>query len=110
MCMRCFETSRRSLLLGGGAVAAAMGTGVVHARVSPQQMVPLIGPGYRPVDADEKGMWQQMERVEEEIAGSNLLIKDPRLTSYLQDIIGSVGGPAAKQQPATGCFKATHAH
>ena len=29
-------------------------------------------------------MWQQMERVEEEIAGSNLLIKDPALTAYLQ--------------------------
>ena len=38
----------------------------------PSAMVPLIGPGYRPVDADERGMWQQMERVEEEIAGSNL--------------------------------------
>ena len=24
-------------------------------------------------------MWQQMERVEEEISGSNLLIKDPQL-------------------------------
>ena len=47
-------------------------------------MVPLIGPGYRPVDADERGMWQQMERVEEEIAGSNLVVKDPALTAYLQ--------------------------
>jgi beta-barrel assembly-enhancing protease len=96
MCMRCFETSRRGLLLGGGALAATMGAGAAQARVRPQEMVPLIGPGYRPTDADEKGMWQQMDRVEEEISGSNLLIKDPALTSYLQDIIGSVGGPAAK--------------
>ena len=44
-------------------------------------MVPLIGPGYRPTDADEKGLWQQIERVEEEIAGSNLLIKDPASTA-----------------------------
>jgi predicted Zn-dependent protease len=94
--MRCFETSRRGLLLGGGALAATLGAGAAQARVRPQDMEPLIGPGYRPVDADEKGMWQQMDRVEEEISGSNLLIKDPRLTSYLQDIIGSVGGPAAK--------------
>jgi predicted Zn-dependent protease len=94
--MRCFETSRRALLIGGGALAATVGTGAAHARVRPQDMAPLIGPGYRPVDADEKGMWQQMDRVEEEISGSNLLIKDPALTSYLKGIIGSVGGPAAK--------------
>ena len=42
-------------------------------------MVPLIGPGFSPTDKDENGLWQQMERVEEEIAGSNLLIKDPKL-------------------------------
>ena len=59
-------------------------------------MVPLIGPGYRAVDQDEKGMWQQMERVEEEVSGSNLLIKDPQLTAYLGDLIGRVGGPAGE--------------
>ena len=59
-------------------------------------MVPLIGPGYRPVDADEHGMWQQMERVEEEISGSNLLVRDPALASYLKGLIGKVGGPAAR--------------
>src|SRR4029450_3626054 len=40
--------------------------------------------------------WKEMERAEEEIAGSNLLIQDPKLTGYLRDIIGTVGGPAAK--------------
>jgi len=59
-------------------------------------MTPLIGPGYRPVDADEKGMWQLMERVEEEVAGTNLLIKNPALQGYLKNLIGTVGGPAAK--------------
>jgi len=59
-------------------------------------MVPLIGPGYRPTDADELGLWKLMDRVEEEIAGSNILIKDPALISYLQQLIGNVGGPAAK--------------
>ena len=96
MCMRCLETSRRSLLLGGGALAAALGTGTAQARVRPADMTALIGPGYRPTDTDERGMWQQMDRVEEEIAGSNLLLKDPQLTAYLRDLIGSVGGPAAK--------------
>ena len=96
MCMRCLEVSRRAMLAGGGALAASMATGVAQARIRPGDMQPLIGPGYKPTDADEKGLWQQMDRVEEEIAGSNLLIKDPALTSYLQDLIGTVGGPAAK--------------
>ena len=83
----------RRVVLGGG---LAMTAGIAQARILPRDMVPLIGPGYRAVDQDEKGLWQQMERVEEEVAGSNLLIKDPRLTSYLQTLIGNVGGPAAK--------------
>ena len=96
MCARCLEVTRRSLLLGGGATAAVLHTGVASARVRPQDMVPLIGPGYRPTDRDEIGLWNEMERVEEEVAGSNLLITDPKLTSYLQNLIGTVGGPAAK--------------
>ncbi|MDQ3079613.1 MAG: M48 family metalloprotease [Pseudomonadota bacterium] len=87
---------RRNLLLAGGALAAASATGVASARVLPQAMVPLIGPGYRPTDADERGMWQQMERVEEEIAGSNLVVQDPELSGYLKGLIGKVGGPAAR--------------
>ena len=87
---------RRSLLLAGGALAAAATTGTANARVLPSAMVPLIGPGYRPVDADERGMWQQMERVEEEIAGSNLIVQDPALANYLKGLIGKVGGPAAR--------------
>ena len=88
--------SRRAVLTAGGSLAAATATGVAEARILPKDMVPLIGPGYRAVDEDERGMWQQMERVEEEISGSNLLIKDPELTAYLGDLIGHVGGPAAK--------------
>jgi beta-barrel assembly-enhancing protease len=96
MCGRCLEISRRSLLVGGGVAAAALHTGVAQARVRPQDMVPLVGPGYRPTDADEKGLWKEMERVEEEVAGSNLLITDPQVTGYLRNLIGTVGGPAAK--------------
>ena len=96
MCIRCLELSRRSLLVGGGVAAASLTTGVAQARVRPQDMVPLVGPGYRPTEADEQGLWQLMDRAEEEIAGSNLLIQDPALTAYLKDIIVRVGGPAAK--------------
>ena len=96
MCMRCYELNRRALLAGGGAAAAALTTGVAQARILPSQVPPLIGPGFKPTDTDEIGLWQQMERVEEEVAGSNILIKDPQLIEYLQDLIGTVGGPAAK--------------
>ena len=96
MCARCYEVSRRSLLAGGAVAGAALGTGVAQARVRPADMVPLIGPGFRPTDRDELGLWQQMNRVEEEIAGSTLLIRDEALTAYLRNLIGKVGGPAAK--------------
>ena len=85
--------TRRSVLTGATALLAAV---PAAARISPAAMVPLIGPGYRAQDPDEKGMWQQMQRVEEEIAGSNLLVTDPGLTRYLRDLIGKVGGPAAR--------------
>ena len=91
------SVSRRSFLTGMGAGTAALVTGpVAAAPPDPFALPPLVGPGYRPTDADEKGMWQLMERAEEEIAGSNILIEDEALTGYLRDIIGSVGGPAAK--------------
>jgi predicted Zn-dependent protease len=95
MCVRC-AISRRSLLVGGAATAAALHAGVAQARIRPQDMVPLVGPGYKPTERDEIGLWKEMDRAEEEIAGSNLLVTDPRLTGYLQNIIGTVGGPAAR--------------
>jgi len=88
--------SRRALIGGAGALALTLPTGIASARIRPGEMKPLIGPGYRAVDPDEKGLWQQVERVEEEIAGSNLLLKDPGIARYLQDLIGKVGGPAAR--------------
>jgi predicted Zn-dependent protease len=96
MCFRCYELNRRSLLIGGGVAAASLSTGVAQARIRPADMRPLIGPGFRPTDRDEIGLWQQMDRVEEEVAGSNILIKDPQLIKYLPTLIGDVGGPAAK--------------
>ncbi len=88
--------TRRALIGAGAAAGASLATGTASGRILPRDMAALIGPGYRPVDPDEKGLWQQMERVEEEVAGSNLLLADPGLTRYLQDIIGHVGGPAAR--------------
>jgi predicted Zn-dependent protease len=95
MCIRC-EISRRSMLIGAGALAGAAMTGVASARVKPADMVPLIGPGFKPTDKDEQGLWQQVERVEEEVAGSNLVIADKSVGSYASELIAKIGGPAAK--------------
>jgi len=96
MCARCSQLTRRSLLAGGGIAAASLATGVAQARVRPADMVPLVGKGFKPTERDEQGIWQLMDRAEEEISGSNLLIQDPQLTGYLRDLIGKVGGPAAQ--------------
>ena len=90
------QLTRRTLLGGAGAMAAVLSAGAANARILPKDMNPLIGPGYRAVDQDEKGLWQLMERVEEEVSGSNLMIQDEKLKRYLGNLIGNVGGPAAR--------------
>jgi predicted Zn-dependent protease len=85
------------VLLGGLGCACCAGlAGTAEARIRPADMKPLVEPGHRPTDKDEQGLWQQYQRVEEEIAGSNLLVRDPDLTRYLGGIAERVGGPAAK--------------
>ena len=88
--------TRRMLLGGMGCACCAGVAGTAQARIRPADMIPLVGPGHRPEDKDEQGLWQQYERVEEEIAGSNLLLKDEKLARYLGGIAERVGGPAAK--------------
>lgn len=89
-------TTRRSVLGGFGCACCAGLVGTAQARITPAQVEPLIGPGHRPTDKDEQGMWQLYERAERDIADSNLLIKDKALTSYLGGIGERVGGPAAR--------------
>ena len=90
--------SRRTMIGGlGCACCAGLVGNAAHARISPLSMKPLIGPSHRPVDADEKGLWSQYERVEADIAGSNLLIRDPALIAYLVSP-GKDGGKAFWQR------------
>jgi predicted Zn-dependent protease len=88
--------TRRMLLGGLGCACCAGLAGTADARIRPADMKPLVGPGHRPEDKDEQGLWQQYQRVEEEIAGSNLLIKDGELTAYLAGLAARTGGPAAQ--------------
>jgi predicted Zn-dependent protease len=88
--------TRRALMGGLGCACCTGLAGMAQARISPLTMTPLIARGYRPTEKDEQGLWQQYERVEQEIADSNLLIRDKQLTSYLGDLVGRIGGPAAR--------------
>jgi predicted Zn-dependent protease len=88
--------TRRSALGTLGCACCLGAFGAAEARISPRSMKPLIGPGHRPTAKDEIGIWQQYERVEQEVAGSNLLVHDPNLASYLGGVAERVGGPAAK--------------
>ena len=89
--------TRRALVAGlGCACCASLLPGPAAARIRPRDMEPLVGAGYRPTDEDERGLWQQYERFEAEVAGSNLLIADPSLAAYLGDVVERVGGPAAR--------------
>ena len=88
--------TRRMMLSGLGCACCAAIAGTAEARIRPGEMKALVGPGHQPTDKDEQGLWQQYQRVEEEIAGSNLLLKDPELEAYLRSIAARVGGPAAK--------------
>jgi len=89
--------SRRAMLAGlGCACCAGLLPSLAQARIRPADMRPLVGAGFRPTDDDERGLWQQYERFEEEVAGSNLLIQDQRLTSYVGGLMERVGGPAAR--------------
>lgn len=64
-------------------------------RVAPMEMTPLIGPGYAAEDDDERGMWQLFDRLEDEIANSNLLVRDPELTAYVHSVMRRLLGETA---------------
>lgn len=83
--------SRRSFVAGGVCACAACGVASdAMARISPTAMTPLAGMGFKPTDDDERGLWQVMDRAEEEIASSNLLIRDSVLKDYVGGVMGNL--------------------
>lgn len=87
--------SRREFVIGG-LCGCALGAGAPGARgaVNPSALQSLVTPGYRPSDPDERGMWHACERLEERLAGSNLLLTDAALHGYvgavLQRLLGGM--------------------
>jgi beta-barrel assembly-enhancing protease len=57
---------------------------------------PIVGENYVPIDADEKGMWQQASKAEEKFASSDLLVTDNDLKELVSDIIVNLIGARAK--------------
>ena len=86
--------SRRQFLTGIGGCAACM-AGAANAYVLPTDLAPLVGEGYTPSDADERGIWQSLERIEESISTSPQLLQAPQLHAYTVRVIERlVGRPA----------------
>lgn len=89
-----------ALCWGGPAVARAAGgerRAPGDASIDPAaELGPLIAAGYQPVDADEKGLWQQCERLEEEVASSSLLMNTPDLHRYTVGVVERLLGDQAR--------------
>lgn len=52
-----------------------------------------IPPGYTPTEArDEQGLWQELKEMEVELNQSALLVRDPELNNYVQQIVCRVAG------------------
>ncbi len=90
------QLSRRHLLAGGACACMLHRAGSAGARVLPSSMQSLVSMGYRPDATDEKGMWQSLDRLEEEMASSNLLLQSPAMHEYTVGVITRLLGPQAK--------------
>jgi beta-barrel assembly-enhancing protease len=88
--------SRRHFIaggLGGCLMCAALRA---PAEVLSTNLQPLMGPDYVPLDADEKGLWQGFERLEEDLAESDLLLRAPEIQEYTVSIVERLMGRPAK--------------
>jgi predicted Zn-dependent protease len=53
-----------------------------------------IPPGYIPDEArDEQGLWLELEELERRLNKSALLVRDPEITNYINEIVCRVAGP-----------------
>jgi hypothetical protein len=89
------DASRRRFVTRGLCSCAFLGAAGAVARVLPSQLTPLVSGDYKPVDTDERGIWQVFDRLEVELAASNLLVRDEPLRSYVQGVTGRLLGDTA---------------
>ncbi len=80
------SATRRHFLFGLGGCACVLAP-PIFADILPTGLEPLMGPGYQPVDADERGIWQSCERIEEAIQASDRRLRSPELQRYTEDVM-----------------------
>ena len=79
--------SRRQFIAGGLCGCVSIASSTATAELLPTNLQPLIGPGYVPADDDERGLWQSVERLEQELAESELLYPSQDLQPYIVGIV-----------------------
>lgn len=86
----------RRRFVAGGMCGCLLHAGAAQAqRVRPETLAPLAGTGFRPVDADERGLWQSCDELEREIASSELLVRSPELQHYAAQVVARLLGDRA---------------
>jgi hypothetical protein len=56
--------------------------------------IETVGPDYKPVDRDERGLWMQVEESERNLQGSNFVIRDEKLNAYVHGVLCRTVGQA----------------
>ena len=62
----------------------------------PPTWSPLVGPGFKPTDKDEQGLWRKWSGSRRKSRARTCWSRTRSSPATSQDIIGTVGGPAAK--------------
>lgn len=63
------------------------------AAAAPGDIEHKIPPGYEPTEArDERGLWMELQELETQLNKSALLVRDPELNNYVQQIVCRVAG------------------
>lgn len=60
----------------------------------PDITVTATGGGYQPVDADERGLWMQVDEYERQMKTSNFIIRDAALNAYVRQVFCRTVGQA----------------
>jgi Zn-dependent protease with chaperone function len=85
------SASRRHFLLGIGGYACCLARPGA-AEILRTDLEPLMGPDYQPVDADERGLWQSCERIEDAIQASDRRLRSPELQEYTGEVMARLLG------------------
>ena len=81
---------RRGFVAGAGCLCGAALCGAPSLAWGQTAEEAARGPGYEPTDKDERGINDQLRRVEEEIRNSDQIVRDAALVGYLKGVTDKV--------------------